>query len=366
MKKVLIITYSPDHTFGGTEIYAEKLIKIFKELKWDVTEYSLDVRDSFAKMTKPDHKVVCPKLPVNESCGLINLSRLKKAKKELNDLKKKYKFNLIINNLGDGFKWEYIPKNEILIQHFCIDYYRKITLFKNNFFASIGRFLTYIFTGFVDIMQYHDNVVFFTNKDQEEANKVYGKKFNSYNINLTTLNYKEINAINKQARQQKLVYVGRIENSQKNMKYFSKVAKYLKYPVDVYGRGKYTRQIAIKKNINYCGVLKREKLFSTISNYTATLLLSKYEGFPYAAIESLTAGTPLISSDTYCSAKLLTKEKGLLVDIKQSPKKCAEQINDFLKKTDIETMSKKCTNFALKNLTNKIFENKWKEIIKNY
>lgn len=346
----MIITYSPDHTFGGTEVYAEKLIKIFKELKWDVTEYSLDLRDSFAKMTKPDHKVVCPKLPVNESCRLIDLSRLKKAKKELNDLKKKYKFNLIINNLGDGFKWEYIPKNEILIQHFCIDYYRKITLFKNNFFASIGRFLIYIFTGFVDIMQYHDNVVFFTNKDQEEANKVYGKKFNSYNINLTTLNYKEINAINKQARQQKLVYVGRIENSQKNMKYFSKVAKYLKYPVDVYGRGKYTRQIAIKKNINYCGVLKREKLFSTISNYTATLLLSKYEGFPYTAIESLTAGTPLISSDTYCSAKLLTKEKGLLVDIKQSPKKCAEQINDFLKKPILKLCQKNAQTLLLKIL----------------
>lgn len=366
MKKVLIITYSPDHTFGGTEIYAEKLIKIFKELKWDVTEYSLDVRDSFTKMAKPDHKVICPKLPINESYNLVNLSHLKKAKRELNEIKKKYKFNLIINNIGDGFKWEYIPKNEILIQHFCINYYRKITLFKNNFFASIGRFLTYLFTGFVDVMQRHDNVVFFTSKDQEEASRAYGKKFNGHNINLSTLNYKEIKTINKQTRQQKLVYVGRIEQTQKNMKYFSKVARYLKYPVDVYGRGDYTRQIALKKNINYCGVLKREKLFSTISGYTATLLLSKYEGFPYTGIESLTAGTPLISSDTYSSAKLLTKEKGLIVDIKKSPKKCANQINDFLKKANIETMSKNCTNFALKNLTNKVFENKWKEIIKNY
>lgn len=366
MKKVLIITYSPDHTFGGTEIYAERLIKIFKELKWDVIEYSLDIRSSFAKINKPNHKVICPKLPVNESFTLLNLSRLKKAKKELNELKKKHKFNLIINNLGDGFKWEYVPKNEILIQHFCIDYYRKITIFNNKFLAAIGRFLMFLLTGFVDVIQYHNNVVFFTNKDHEEASKIYKKKFNNYCINLATLNYKDIKAINKQPRKERLIYIGRIEKQQKNMKYFAKVAKYLIYPVDIYGRGKYTKKISVKKNINYCGILKREKLFTTLSGYTATLLLSKYEGFPYTGIESLTAGTPLISSNTYGSAKLLTKEKGILVDIKKSPKKCAEQINNFLKKTDIEIISKKCTNFARKNLTNKIFENKWKEIIKNY
>lgn len=82
MKKVLIITYNPIHDKqGGTEAYSEKLINIFHNLNWDITEFSLDVRNERDQVKNSKHTLIYPSVRLSEKISLSNLKRLKKAKK---------------------------------------------------------------------------------------------------------------------------------------------------------------------------------------------------------------------------------------------------------------------------------------------
>lgn len=239
MKKVLIITYNPIHDKqGGTEAYSEKLINIFHNLNWDITEFSLDVRNERDQVKNSKHTLIYPSVRLSEKISLSNLKRLKKAKKELCQLKRGGSFDLIVNNLGNGFAWEYIPNNEILIQHWDINYYNGLSMYKNKFFACIMNKLTQLFTGFKDYMSMYDNVVFYTKENYEYACNYYNKKFNkcAY-IDLSRYDKNEIQQLLKGKPNNQIIYLGRIANFQKNFKFLVRLSKYLNCGVDVYGDG---------------------------------------------------------------------------------------------------------------------------------
>lgn len=366
MKKALVITYNPNHDFGGTELYAEKVINILKSKKWDVTEFSLNVRNETPK-SKSSHKLIFPNKKVTEKIGLRNLHFLKEAKRQLDEFKKNNKFDLIINNLGDGFKWEFIPENEILIQHFSVEKYDNGTIYKSKFLNAFTRFF-YRLIGFGNYLLMHNSVVFFNDENNQYANKFYNKKFNSIeNIDLSVLNESQINKTKKSNNPKKIVYIGRLDNRQKNIKFLVRVAKYLHTEIDVYGNGPAKKFLKRKKNINYCGFAKKDQIFNIYSNHLASIIVSRFEGEPFAAIESLSSSTPVIIRNTFLNASvLLSNNNGLLLDKKLSAKKCAHSINSYIENANLDNHSKNAKELAIKKFADDIFEEKWKKILDRF
>jgi glycosyltransferase involved in cell wall biosynthesis len=117
----------------------------------------------------------------------------------------------------------------------------------------------------------------------------------------------------------KLIYIGRMENLQKRIKLLIKTAKYLNMEVDLYGDGKEIDFVKNKKhkNINYMGVLKENKN-EIMKKYFAALLLSRYEGMCYFLIESLYNGLPIITTNNSYTCKYLidNDKNGFLMNIK--------------------------------------------------
>lgn len=367
MKKALVITYSPNHDFGGTELYSEKVINILKKQKWEVTEFSLNLRNEKPK-SKTKHKVVTPLIKVTEKNTLSNLFNLKKAKRELDQFKKENKFDLIINNLGDGFKWEYIPTNEVLIQHYCVEKYKYGIVSKYKIINRLACFFSRCLVGFKNYLLMHDNVVFFNPDNKTYATKICKKKFNEIEtVDLSVLTAKQITTLKENKNRKSLIYVGRLDNTQKNIKLLVKIAKYLSCQVDVYGKGPALKKIKNKKNIKYCGFAERSEIFNVYSRYISSIIVSNYEGEPFTAIESMCSSTPIIIRNTFLNASImLSNNNGLLLDKKLSAKKCANLINNYISRNDILNDGKNAKEFALNKYTNDLFEEKWKKILDRF
>jgi glycosyltransferase involved in cell wall biosynthesis len=101
-----------------------------------------------------------------------------------------------------------------------------------------------------------------------------------------------------------------------------------------------------------------------IQHAKATVLTSHFEGFPMSLVESLAAGTPVISVDCETGPREIIKNNhnGLLVD-NQNPKALAEAINSMI--TD-EKLYQTCKNNAKKSvehLSLKIIAQQWKQLL---
>jgi glycosyltransferase involved in cell wall biosynthesis len=109
------------------------------------------------------------------------------------------------------------------------------------------------------------------------------------------------------------------------------------------------------------------------SKYLFTILVSKFEGFSYSLVESISCGTPIITVDSFESSSYLTNDNmnGTLLPYKSSIKSKAKIINDLitnLKEQPHEYINKcnNALNFAKKNLHDSIFTKSWTKIIEMY
>lgn len=223
-----------------------------------------------------------------------------------------------------------------------------------------------LIVGATNILKLHNNVIFYDELNRNVASKICKKRFSDLpSVNLYACNTHSLKKIKYSNKYKKIAYIGRIEQAQKNIKFLIKTAKYLKYPIDVYGAGPLVKRLKNAKNINYCGLLNRKKVISTYSKYLASINVSKFEGVCFSAIEGMAAGTPPIVRNTFCFAKELASTS-LLLDKKLSPKQCAKRINEYLDNLDSKKAFKDCQELALKNYTEEVFTKKWNDIIKNY
>ncbi|GEQ84853.1 hypothetical protein ULMS_03610 [Patiriisocius marinistellae] len=96
------------------------------------------------------------------------------------------------------------------------------------------------------------------------------------------------------------------------------------YIIDLYGpinNDFYPNNYFDSLPINYCGILKPNKVLSTINKYNV-MLLPTYcygEGYPGAIIEALSLGVPTISTHFNSISEIIThKSNGILVPIQDS------------------------------------------------
>lgn len=122
-KKVLILTFNPIHKIGGVEIYSDKLINIFLENNWEVTEFSMCYRGEIPKTPPSKYRLIYPQHRFNKANGIKFWPTMKKVMRDIDRYKTSNEYDLVINNYAHGFKWEHSLKNELLIQHQTPEFY---------------------------------------------------------------------------------------------------------------------------------------------------------------------------------------------------------------------------------------------------
>lgn len=207
------------------------------------------------------------------------------------------------------------------------------------------------------VMNYK-NIVCFDEENAKEISNDRNDKFNLYRINLFNETYNLQQVQQSIPNRKKIIFFGRLENSQKNIKHLIELNKLLGNKIDFYGTG--SKKIIDELGDSYKGMIKKEDLFNTISKYKASILLSKYEGFPFSIVQSLSSGLPVITNNTYRSSKFLVNQNrnGILLESEYLDEQ-AKAIEKFLSMSEQEyaQICMNCYKFAKFNLTERKFEN---------
>jgi glycosyltransferase involved in cell wall biosynthesis len=197
---------------------------------------------------------------------------------------------------------------------------------------------------------YAENGVFFTNEDADDFYKKFHCKCKRF---IATPSFDIIKSWkNNIASRQDIVYVGRIEQIQKNIKFLIKLSKYLNCNIHVYGIG--PQHHLVESNpykIIYHKGLSASDVKTIYQKYKYTILVSKFEGYAFVLSESLSNGVPIIVRDTFVSAKYIADNgnNGFLLLKKYNAKKCAKLINEIIENdTKYLDRCKNCISFQSK------------------
>lgn len=186
------------------------------------------------------------------------------------------------------------------------------------------------------------------------------QNINEKNIYFIQLSEKinELN-LNGISNRKGIIYLGRIDDAQKNISKLIELNKKLNYVIDFYGDGK--KDLIEKMGNNYKGFLKQNEILNKLQEYKFLILISKYEGFPFSAVQALSIGLPVILADNFSSAKFLidNNKNGALLEIKDT-KNNIKKINELLNLNDKDyyTIANDSYTFAKKYLNDTLFENK--------
>lgn len=130
----------------------------------------------------------------------------------------------------------------------------------------------------------------------------YFKKYNSNTFHLPTSRVRAFNFVSKKSNG-RLVYVGSI-SKEKGLDLIFKLSKLLQKndEIDLFGPikcSKMLRLINSNPNLNYLGMLEPSQVQHELSNYKYLLYPSSWvgEGYSGVVIESMMAGTPVLTSD---------------------------------------------------------------------
>lgn len=360
--KILIINENRHNSTGGIEKYTNQLINIFSKHNHEIYEYAFNLNPERIDLYKHNDKCI----PLNRISKTDNpLSMVQKRKvikncmNEINSIWKDY--DVIINQCAN-MKWSkeiYNSNKWIYVQHFNPDFY------KQKYIAgSFLRPLIYygmMMVGIKNPFKKFKNQVFFTENDKQIINS---KSIKYACIPLAVYSKKEIENI-RLKQQNKIgdkpfIFFGRLDNFQKKITYTSNIFNKCKSKIDFYGSGD-SSLINQSEYSNYLGLIKPNEITDTLSQYKYNVVLSKYEGFPFTIVESISNGIPTIASNFAPSAKWLTDNKGAIVN----KKNIIETINSLnnIDNTQYLELRNNCYEFALENLTLEAFENKWMEFI---
>ena len=171
------------------------------------------------------------------------------------------------------------------------------------------------------------------------------------------------------------LYFGRLENDQKNLQFlinaFAKSRVFENsYKLVLVGNG--SSKEALQQQIDFLQLTDHIKIepFTVnikpfIENAKACVLTSHYEGFPLSIVESLAAGTPVISVDCDSGPReiIIDKYNGLLIE-KNNCDAFAAALRTFV---DNEVLYLNCKNNAkqsIEYLSYATIKNQWAAILK--
>lgn len=360
--KILIINENHHSCIGGIEIYSKKLFDLFLSLGHNVFEYSFNVNPEKIGESKTEKNIVNLNYDGQKSNRKLSIrekrTAIKKAVLEIVKIHNEY--DLIINQTAN-VKWpKEIYKNPkwLYVQHFNPNFYKQKFIL-GKFLAPIIYWGMHIF-GIKNPFNYFQNFIFFSKQDAAILNK---RKKNHWIISLAAVCNEKIIEMNKRKKNtfnKKLIYFGRIDTKQKQIKKMIKFGNQLNLSIDFYGSG--NKKLFKGKESLYKGILENNDILEVLQNYHFFILLSNYEGFPLSVVESLSAGVPIIINDFCPSSKFLADDKGFLLKSKKDRKKLKNLLNDHLL---YSKMQNNCFQFALEHLTIEKWQEKWKTVL-NY
>ena len=354
--KILILTEHTHNRIGGIETYTRLLMDYFHSLGHEIAEFSLDLNfNKVIEGEKPFVKQLYVRDKKYKTCSL----QLKKLTKKIEICSKDY--DLIINQINN-VPWSknvYSSEKWIFIQHFSYRFYKQ-EFIMGKFLAPIIYFGMWLFK-FKNPINRFKNIVVFSEKDIQElkikTTKTFVVPLAKYSIN-EMINFQT----NKITKTDKFLFLGRIDNSQKNVKFVQKtIGKNNK--IDFYGSGK-INLIKLTKNIKYKGFVKPINIPNIIQKYKWFVMLSNYEGFGFTLVETLSCGVLSIVSESFASAQFLTQDFSFLIknNKKREVERVLTEINAMSAK-EYEIRTEKCFKFAIENLSLEKFYDNWRLIL---
>lgn len=352
--KILILTEHMHNRIGGIETYTRLLMDLFHNQGHEISEFSLDLK--FNKIIDEEKPFV--KQLYRRTTKFNWLLDIRKITKKIEELSKEY--DVIINQINN-VPWSkniYSSNNWIFVQHFSYRFFKQ-EFIAGKILAPIIYFGMWLFK-IKNPFKHFKNLVVFSENDFKELNIKSKKVFIVPLAKYTLEEIKEFRK-NKRAKRTPFLYLGRISNGQKNLNFIQKtVGK--NNDIDFYGNGKISI-IKKQENLRYKGVVASSDIPGILQEYKWLILLSKYEGFPFILVESISCGVPALVSDSFGSSKFLTQDFSFLVKNKKKDVNMA--VSKIKKITDYEYNNKvkMCFDFAENNLTLDKFYDKWISIL---
>lgn len=368
MKRALVITPKNIYDVNGTSNYAYKLIIILIN-----NGYQVDYYYYFnSKHLLEDRKI--------ESDKLINLNKALNAvdhKEFLNEYEKDLdaKINILKNIEYIHAMTKLLNKKVNFSQYNLIldcTNYQNINFMQQENYFFIQQFQyewymqkKYIENGFFNPFNYAKNLVLYDSYQLKDYNKNQNYFFNplcSYNEKFILEKYSEISKNINEKFNGDIVYIGRINNIQKNICFINEMNTKYGLNIKVYGPIEHNTKVT-----NYGGKLSRTELIKILEKAKFSILVSNTEGFSYSMVESISLGVPVIIRDSYPSAKYLTsKNNGFLLSKDLNSHEFAKRIKEIQDDLTIDgykNLVKNCIDFAISDLSTDDFEKRWLQII---
>ena len=361
MKKVLFINPNQIENIAGIEIYCVKLAKLFNNLNWQIDEIALIKQTDLANELLKNRYIVLDKRKYLKKSWLFrNFTYRILFEKEVYKLLQKNQYDLIINNTNIDFKRISSWHNYIFIQHFdtkFILYSNLLDNFKDWIKALIFKSLL-LFTNQKTPIKHSKNIV--SPYDGFIDKKYLKNTVNYFYVAIPYDNLKEKFDFNIQDKyQKKFLYLGRIEQRQKNILYLIKNFN----NIDFYGAVD-DENIKNQLGDKYKGIAKREDIQKIFAKYSFLIISSFSEGFTIVISEAFANATPVICSNKIKSKDffLNNKENGYELDINKTPIELINKIHN-LSFDEYNKMCHSVFEFAEKYLTIEEFNKKWTDII---
>lgn len=379
-KRVLIIVSHPLEKIGGIENYNKKLIDILR------TNYNVRQIDVMLVATNqgmfdneigvcyhsiPHQEFIDDDLLEKKSIVFRFFYRLKiaiKSRSYIYKMIKKNKYDIILDSTLISFPKIRKSKHYFLIQHVGLDRYLGEKGNGLNIGKRILRFLNQLFLKNIFLISKLSNFVVYDKKNADEVRK-YNSEVHIYEIPLSGPE-KNFHGLLNLEKREKIIYLGRIEDKEKNLIKLMELNNKLMNLIDFYGpsvtvEGDFILQ-KLKLDDCYRGNLtKFKEKIKILSEHKFLILYSKWEGFSYVLVEALSQGVPIIVKDTFISASFLcNKMTGLLLPPNTSVEEDAILIKKFYSMPIEEYIvyAKNALHFYDKNLTYEMFEEKWMKI----
>lgn len=372
MKRVLLIENRPDYGMGGVENYNRKLSNIlesnFKNVQVDKVAFLPCENVRNPNLRKNYYYIFDENANYRDKNGELNFIKISflflKFRRLVYQLYNAKHYDLIIDSTIASFKKFCNQNFYFWVQHNTPSFY-SLQYIKNKPKRFIFHFAEFIF-GIFNNLVYTTNLILFDQYNYDEVKANRNLPFNGYIIHLSNfipLNFENILS-NCIAKKERIIYFGRIDNSQKNINLILEINNKI-HLIDFYGKGD---SLLIKKlGDSYKGFLDNDvDLQQLLTKYKFMILMSNYEGFPFSIVQALCYGLPVIIKDTFASAKFLTNnnENGFLLNNSLSVNEYAKQILNIyhIGNEEYLKLSLNAYHFAKANLSDEQFEQRWLKI----
>ncbi len=347
-KNILISSYNLD--FGGIETSLINLLKNFDYDKYDVTLVLEQKKGVFLKEVPKCVKIKEYKVSYNKNVIIRKFINLLKRIKWILGNYKKYHASICYATYSGpcGFVARTSSSNKILYVH-------------SNYYEAFNKdkIKTRSFFDNLKIKKYN-HIVFVSNESKKDLCKIYPKIENkAFTIN-NLIDYKKILKLSekkldiKKTTKKIFMFVGRLDESSKNLTLLLDIAKKckdenVKALFWIVGTGpdeKMYKDIVKNNNLDnviFYGAKKNPYPYIKACDYL--ILTSRYEGFPVVYNEAIILEKPIITtidvSDDYIS---IPNRFGFVVDEKNIYDKVKELSNKkyhFKEKVNYEELNKK-------------------------